>query len=110
MHKKFNKLNITDDNEWYNCTVNDVKTAIAELKTDWNAAVQNGTEYVVLQSHPGHGWGVVEGYRKSDLSGELETFGGAGNTLYDFLLWLKAQGAIFMTPSEYTEYASANID
>lgn len=31
--KKFKKLNIAGDNEWYNCTVEDVKTAIAELKT-----------------------------------------------------------------------------
>ena len=31
--KKFKKLNIAEDNEWYNCTVNDVKAAIAELKT-----------------------------------------------------------------------------
>lgn len=31
--KKFRKLDIAEDNEWYNCTVNDVKAAIAELKT-----------------------------------------------------------------------------
>lgn len=31
--KGFKNLNIPDDNEWYNCTVNDVKAAIIELKT-----------------------------------------------------------------------------
>ena len=31
--KRFKKLNIAGDNEWYNCTVHDVKVAIAELKT-----------------------------------------------------------------------------
>ena len=32
-HKGFKKLNIPGDNEWYNCSVNDVKAAIIELKT-----------------------------------------------------------------------------
>ena len=31
--KRFKKLNTAGDNEWYNCTVHDVKVAIAELKT-----------------------------------------------------------------------------
>ncbi len=31
--KGFKKLDIEDDNEWYNCSVNDVKAAIIELKT-----------------------------------------------------------------------------
>ena len=31
--KGFKKLDIQDDNEWYNCSVNDVKAAIIELKT-----------------------------------------------------------------------------
>lgn len=31
--KGFKKLNIPDDNEWYNCSVGDVKAAIIELKT-----------------------------------------------------------------------------
>ena len=31
--KKFKQLNVAGDNEWYNCTVDDVKLAIAELKT-----------------------------------------------------------------------------
>ena len=31
--KGFRKLNIPDDNEWYNCSVGDVKAAILELKT-----------------------------------------------------------------------------
>ena len=31
--KGFHKLNIPDDNEWYNCSVGDVKAAILELKT-----------------------------------------------------------------------------
>ena len=31
--KGFKKLDIPDDNEWYNCSVGDVKAAIIELKT-----------------------------------------------------------------------------
>ena len=31
--KGFKKLNIPDDNEWYNCSVGDVKAAVIELKT-----------------------------------------------------------------------------
>lgn len=31
--KGFRKLNIPDDNEWYNCSVGDVKAAMIELKT-----------------------------------------------------------------------------
>ncbi len=31
--KGFKKLDIPDDNEWYNCSVGDVKSAIIELKT-----------------------------------------------------------------------------
>ncbi len=31
--KKFKQLNVAGDNEWYNCTVSDVKVAISELKT-----------------------------------------------------------------------------
>lgn len=31
--KGFRKLNADGDNEWYNCSVNDVRTAIEELKT-----------------------------------------------------------------------------
>ena len=31
--KGFRKLNIPDDNEWYNCSVGDVKAALIELKT-----------------------------------------------------------------------------
>ena len=31
--KGFHKLDIPDDNEWYNCSVGDVKAAIIELKT-----------------------------------------------------------------------------
>ena len=31
--KGFSKLNVPDDNEWYNCSVGDVKAAIIELKT-----------------------------------------------------------------------------
>ena len=32
----FRKLNIPEDNEWYNCTVNDVKSAILQIKTGKN--------------------------------------------------------------------------
>lgn len=31
--KGYKKLNIPDDNEWYNCSVGDVKAAVTELKT-----------------------------------------------------------------------------
>ncbi|MBQ4629751.1 MAG: hypothetical protein IJB70_02045 [Clostridia bacterium] len=71
---------------------------LEDLKTDWNSAVENGYKYVLLQSHPCHGWGTVE-------ASDGKIYGGEGNTYYDFLLWLKEQGAVFMTPSEYAEYS-----
>ena len=67
-----------------------------DLQADWEKAKTNGYEYVVMQSHPCHGWGVV-----TDTNGN--TYGTEGNTLYDFLLWLKSRGVVFMTPTEYVE-------
>lgn len=83
------------------------------LKQDWQTAKDNGYEYVVIQSHPGVAWGVAEGRaayahnNQPNPNAPLLTYGGAGNTMYDFILWLKSQGAVFMTPSEYTAYSSA---
>ncbi len=83
------------------------------LKQDWQTAKDKGYEYVVIQSHPTFGWGVVEGRAayahnsQPNPDAPLLVYGGAGNTMYDFILWLKSQGAVFMTPSEYTAYSSA---
>jgi len=64
---------------------------VENLKTKWNAAMDKGYDYVMLQAHPG-GWAD----------------GGAPETnMYEFLLWLKSQGVVFMHATEYAEYVSA---
>lgn len=83
------------------------------LKQDWQAAKDKEHEYVVIQSHPAAAWGVAEGRaayahnNQPNPDAPLLVYGGAGNTMYDFILWLKSQGAVFMTPSEYTAYSAA---
>ena len=64
--------------------------AVEDLKASWETAKTNGSEYVMLQSHP-YGW---------------KDYDGAEARFKEFVLWLKAQGAMFMTPSEYTAYAA----
>ena len=64
---------------------------VENLKTKWNAAMDKDYDYVMLQAHPG-GW--ADG-------GEAET------NMYEFLLWLKSQGVVFMHATEYAEYVSA---
>ncbi len=61
---------------------------LANLKTMWNAAMDKGYEYVLLQAHPGS-W-------TDGCDSEQNT--------YNFLLWLKSQGVKFMKATEYAEY------
>lgn len=64
---------------------------VENLKANWNAAMEKGYDYVMLQAHPGS-WAD----------------GGAAETnMYEFLLWLKNQGVVFMLATEYAEYVSA---
>ena len=79
---------------WRNIKTESVSTSntdeVENLKTRWNSQKEAGADYVVLQLHPG-GW---SGNRASQ-----ERF-------YEFILWLKNQGVVFMHPSEYTEYVN----
>ena len=61
---------------------------LENLKTMWNAAMDKGYEYVLLQAHPGS-W-------TDGCDSEQNT--------YNFLLWLKSQGVKFMKATEYAEY------
>jgi len=63
---------------------------VEEMKEMWGEFCEDGAEVVVLQCHP-NGWG---GY------------GGSEQRYYDFLLWLKARGVVFMTIEEYADYIS----
>ncbi len=64
---------------------------VEELKEMWLTACENGDQFEILQVHP-NGWGGYEGSEQR---------------FYDFLLWLKARGVVFMTFEEYVDYASA---
>ncbi len=61
---------------------------VENLKANWNEAMEKGYDYVLLQAHPG-AW--ADG-------GDPET------NMYEFLLWLKSQGVVFMNATEYAEY------
>ena len=59
------------------------------LKALWNE--KSTRKYILLQAHPAQ-W--------ADHEGGEERF-------KEFLLWLKSEGVVFMTPSEYTAYLNA---
>lgn len=59
---------------------------VDNLKALWNS--MSSKKYVLLQAHPA-GW--------TNYEGSEERF-------KEFLLWLKSEGVVFMTPSEYTAY------
>ncbi len=61
---------------------------VENLKASWNEQKANGADYVILQLHPGS-W--------SSNRASQERF-------YEFVMWLRDQGVVFMHPSEYTEY------
>ncbi|MBQ4631369.1 MAG: DUF2334 domain-containing protein [Clostridia bacterium] len=90
----------SDDNNFYilynkiNCETGGTGNTetVENLKSRWNEQKEKGSDYVILQLHPG-GW---SGNRASQ-----ERF-------YEFVLWLRDQGVVFMHPSEYTEYVKGN--
>ena len=59
---------------------------VDNLKTMWNE--KSTKKYILLQVHPAQ-W----------VSNE-----GSDERFKEFLLWLKSEGVVFMTPSEYTAY------
>ena len=61
---------------------------VENLKARWNEQKANGAEYIVLQLHP-------QGWTSNRASQER---------FYEFVMWLKDQGVVFMNPSEYTAY------
>ncbi|MBQ4629767.1 MAG: hypothetical protein IJB70_02125 [Clostridia bacterium] len=80
---------------WRGITVESTATgttdAVEDLKARWNAEKANGAPYLMLQAHPS-GW---------------DTNTDSRDRYYEFINWLKDQGVVFMTPSEYLEYSKS---
>lgn len=77
---------------------NDTLLSLDTLKASWEEAKTNGYEYVLMQMHPGYTWNKLT----TDSSTEY-----GKDTLTQFVNYLKSQGVVFMTPSEYTEYSQS---
>ena len=62
---------------------------VENLKSLWKA--QNYRSHLLLQVHPAS-WTSYEGSQER---------------FQEFLLWLKSEGVVFMTPTEYAEYVAS---